>query len=141
MDLLREYFKGDNLAVALNMKIEQVEPGSAVITMPVSSIHMNGMGAVHGGAIFALADFCFAVSSNSHGRAAMAINCSISFYRGVQSGVLTARGKEQYLGNRIAGYLVEVTDEAGALVASMQAQVYRTQETIESIVAKRSTSP
>ena len=135
--LLQEYFKGDNLAAALNMTIEHIEPGSAVVTMPVSDIHMNGMGAVHGGAIFSLADFCFAVSSNSHGRAAMAINCSISFYRGVQSGTLTARGREQHLGNRIAGYVVDVTDESGALVASMQAQVFRTQESIENIVARR----
>ncbi|HOH28897.1 MAG: Acyl-coenzyme A thioesterase PaaI [Candidatus Hydrogenedentes bacterium ADurb.Bin101] len=137
MDILQEYFKGDNLAAALNMKIEQVEPGRAVVSMPVSAIHMNGMGAVHGGAIFSLADFCFAVASNSHGRAAMAINCSISFFKGIKSGTLTATAHEQYLGNRIAGYLMEVTDEKGALVASMQAQVYRTQETIESILATR----
>ena len=137
MDLLREYFKGDKLAETLGMKIENVGPGTAVVTMPVAEMHMNGMGAVHGGAIFSLADFCFAVASNSHGRAAMAINCSISFFKGVKSGVLTATAREQYLGNRIAGYLMEVTDEAGALVASMQAQVFRTQENIESIVAAR----
>lgn len=137
MDLLQEYFKGDNLAAALGMKIEEIQPGGAVVTMPISEIHMNGMGGVHGGAIFSLADFCFAVSSNSHGRAAMAINCSISFYRGVQSGVLTARGREQHLGNRIASYTIDVTDEEGTLIASMQAQVYRTQEPIANIVAKR----
>jgi acyl-CoA thioesterase len=141
MDLLHEYFKGDNLAAALNMKIEHVEPGTAVVTMPVSHIHLNGMGAVHGGAIFSLADFCFAVASNSHGRAAMAINCSISFYKGVQSGTLTARAREQHLGNRIAGYIIDVTDENAVLIASMQAQVFRTQESIESIMAKRNAVP
>ena len=62
MDILHEYFNGDNLAAALNMKIEHVEPGKAVVSMPVSDIHMNGMGAVHGGALFSLADFCFAVA-------------------------------------------------------------------------------
>ena len=67
----------------------------------------------------------------------MAINCSISFFKGIKSGVLTATAREQYLGNRIAGYLMEVTDEHGALVASMQAQVYRTQESLESIMARR----
>ncbi|NLV42973.1 MAG: PaaI family thioesterase [Candidatus Hydrogenedentes bacterium] len=136
-DVLREYFKGDNLAAALGMKIEQAEAGTAVVTMPITDVHMNGMGAVHGGAIFSLADFCFAVASNSHGRAAMAINCSISFFKGVKSGVLTATAREQHLGNRVAGYLMEITDEKGALVASMQAQVFRTQEPIENILAAR----
>lgn len=136
-DVLREYFKGDNLAAALGMKIEEAGAGTAVVTMPITDVHMNGMGAVHGGAIFSLADFCFAVASNSHGRAAMAINCSISFFKGVKSGVLTATAREQHLGNRVAGYLMEITDEKGALVASMQAQVFRTQEPIATILAAR----
>lgn len=136
-DVLREYFKGDNLADALGMKIEEAGAGAAVVTMPITDVHMNGMGAVHGGAIFSLADFCFAVASNSHGRAAMAINCSISFFKGVKSGILTATAREQHLGNRVAGYLMEITDEKGALVASMQAQVFRTQESIENILAAR----
>lgn len=136
-DMLQEYFKGDTLAAALGMKIESAGNGAAIVTMPITDIHMNAMGSVHGGAIFSLADFCFAVASNSHGRAAMAINCSISFFKGVQAGILTATAREQHLGNRVAGYLLEVTDEKGALIASMQAQVFRTQESIENILAAR----
>lgn len=137
MDVMREYFKADNLAAALNMTIEKIEPGHAVVTMPVSDIHKNGLDGVHGGAIFSLADFCFAVASNSHGRSAVAINCAISFHKGVRAGVLTATARELHCGERIAAYVVEITDERGILVATMQGQVFRTQNTIESIVAGR----
>ncbi len=137
MDVLREYFKMDNLAAALNMKIEHIEPGGAVVTMPVSEIHMNGLNVVHGGALFSLADFCFAVASNSHGRAAVAVNVNMAFYRAVTSGILTATAHEMHLGNRLAGYTVNVTDASGALAAVMQGMVYRKNETIEEIVAQR----
>ncbi|MGI6139009.1 MAG: PaaI family thioesterase [Candidatus Hydrogenedentales bacterium] len=135
---LVEYFKGDQLAATLGIKIEEVKPGYAVVSMPIQKMHMNGMGVVHGGALFALADFCFAVASNSHGRAATAINGSISFFKGVRSGTLTATAREQYLGNRVAGYLMEVVNESGTLIASLQAQVFRTEKTLEQMLALRS---
>lgn len=137
MDVIHEYFKMDNIAAALGMTIEQLEPGQAVVTMPVADIHMNGLRAVHGGALFSLADFCFAVASNSHGRVAVAVNANISFYRAVSSGVLTASAHETYLGGRMAGYTVDITDESNALIATMQGLVYRKDESIEGVVAKR----
>lgn len=136
-DIIREYFKGDKLAAAMNMQIETLAPGHAVVTMPVDDMLMNGLNAVHGGALFSLADFCFAVASNSHGQVAVAVNASISFFRPVLSGVLTATARETHLGRRVAGYAVDVTDASGALVATMQGVVYRKKDSIESIVEKR----
>ncbi len=140
MDIIHEYFKGDKLAAAMNMTIEDVAPGHAVVTMPVTDMLLNGLDAVHGGALFSLADYCFAVASNSHGRVAVALNASISFFRPVTSGVLTATGRETHLGGRVAGYTIDVTDDSGALVATMQGVVYRKNDTVESVVAARNTS-
>lgn len=137
MDVLREYFKMDNVATAMHMKIEHIEPGKAIVSMPVADIHMNGLKAVHGGALFSLADFCFAVASNSHGRVAVAVNANIAFYRAVTSGTLTATAHETHLGHRMAGYRVDITDESDALIATMQGLVYRKKETIAEIVAER----
>lgn len=137
MDVIYEYFKLDNVAAAMGMKIEHLEPGHAIVSMPVGSIHMNGLNVVHGGALFSLADFCFAVASNSHGRVAVAVNANISFYRSASSGTLTASAHETHLGRRMGGYTIDVTDESNALVATMQGLVYRKDESIEEIVAQR----
>lgn len=137
MDLLREYFKGDKLAATLGMTIERIEPGAAVVTMPLAECHQNGLGSAHGGALFSLADFCFAVASNSHGRVAVAINCTISFHRGIRSGVLTATAREIHCGATIAAYTVEITDEQHKSIATFQGQVFRTQNTIEAVLAER----
>jgi acyl-CoA thioesterase len=138
MDVVREYFKGDALAEAMEMKIEHLEPGHAVVSMPIRPMHMNGLNAVHGGSLFSLADFCFAVASNSHGRVAVAVNANISFFRPAFSGTLTACAHETHLGERIAGYTVDITDDANALIATMQGVVYRKKDSIEDIVARRS---
>jgi acyl-CoA thioesterase len=139
MDVLQEYFSGDRLAITLNMQIEEVSPGHAVVTMPIADMHLNGLDSVHGGAIFSLTDFCFAVASNSHGRVAVALDASISYFRPTFSGVLMATARETHLSERIAAYIIDVTDESGALIATMHGTVYRKRETVASIVEKRRT--
>lgn len=137
MNIVREYFKGDKLAETLGMTIESVEPGRAVVTMPLVEKHKNGLGGAHGGALFSLADFCFAVASNSHGRAAVAISCSISYHKALYAGVLTATAREIHCGSTIASYIVDITDESQRQIATFQGQVFRTQNTLEAVLAER----
>jgi len=137
LETIYEYLKGDNLAAHLGMKVEELAPGHAVVTMPITDMHKNGLASVHGGVLFSLGDFCLAVASNAHGRVAVAVNASISFFQPAFSGVLTATARETHLGERIAGYTIDITDESGALIAVMQGMVYRKKDTIESVVEKR----
>jgi acyl-CoA thioesterase len=80
---IKEFFKGDNLAKYLGIELSDVSRGKAVAKMVVNDEHLNGIGTVHGGAIFTLADFAFAVAANSHGRVTVAINVSISYMKAV----------------------------------------------------------
>ena len=63
---------------------------------------------LHGGAIFALADAVFSAASNSHGTLAVAINVSISYFKAVNSGALTATAEEASFNPRLATYLITV---------------------------------
>ncbi|HOA75913.1 MAG TPA: hydroxyphenylacetyl-CoA thioesterase PaaI [Phycisphaerae bacterium] len=122
---LREFFKQDRLAALLGIELVDYAPGSATVRMTVREQHYNGVSIVHGGALFTLADFAFAVASNSHGTVAVAINANISFIRAVTQGTLTARAEEVSRGNRLATYLVRITDEQDAVVAQFQGTVFR----------------
>jgi acyl-CoA thioesterase len=93
--------------------------------MTVGNEHFNGVGIVHGAAIFSLADFAFAAASNSHGVVAVAINANISFVKAATSGTLTAEAREQSINPKLATYLVDVTDDEGDRVATFQGMVYR----------------
>ena len=122
--------KNDNFAAHCGAVLTDVGPGRATARMEVGDHHLNAVGIVHGGAIFTLADFAFAMASNSHGTVAVAINANISFVKAVRDGVLTAEATEVSRNARLASYSIDVTDEAGDLVASFQGMVYRKKEQV-----------
>jgi acyl-CoA thioesterase len=120
----------DKFARHSGIELLDVGTGWAKACMKVEAYHLNGAKTVHGGAIFTLADFVFAVASNSYGNLAMGINTSVSFVKSANTGTLYAEATEKALNPKLATYLVEVTDEKQNLVAIFQGTVYRKNESI-----------
>lgn len=114
----------DHFARHVGIELLEVEPGWARARMAIAPHHFNGANTVHGGAIFTLADFVFAVASNSYGPMAMGINTSVSFVKAAVSGTLYAEAEEQSRNPKLATYTVNVTDDVGDLVALFQGMVY-----------------
>jgi acyl-CoA thioesterase len=125
MDRFKDFFKQDRLAAMLGIELVEAEPGRAIVRMTLRPEHHNALGIAHGGTIFSLADFAFAVASNACGTAAVAINVTISYMKAVSEGVLTARAEEVGAGKRLGTYLVRVTDDQGCLVALFQGTAFR----------------
>ena len=128
MQQIARFFDRDKLAKHLGIELVEVSPGQATTRLTIQEKHLNGVNITHGGTIFTLADFAFAVASNSHGTLAVAINANISFLKATTKGVLTARAREIARSNRLATYQIEVTDEEGTTIACFQGTVYRKQE-------------
>ncbi len=115
----------DRVAIHFGIKRESCAAGRAVATMTVEDRHLNGMDRAQGGAIFALADFAFALACNNRGPA-VAANVSISFCASAKPGDrLVATARELSLSKRLGTYLVEVRDQGGRLIASFQGLAYR----------------
>ena len=135
MKAIMEFFRRDKYAELSGIELVDVAPGHAIARMPVRKHHLNGLCTVHGGAIFTLADFAFAVACNSHGQVAVAANANVSFLKAVGEGsVLTADARENAPGTRLAGYTVNITDEKSELVAVFQGLAYRKKETLEEVI-------
>jgi acyl-CoA thioesterase len=127
---IKEFFKGDRLAEYLGIELIDVSKGKAIAKMVVKDEHLNGISTVHGGAIFTLADFTFAVAANSHGRVTVAINANISFMKAVTHGTLTAVAREVSLNPKIASYTVNISNDEGELIAIFQGLAYRKRDKI-----------
>ena len=126
MEALKHFFsERDQFAKHNGIELISVAPGRAQVKMMLHPHHLNGVDLVHGGAIFTLADFAFAVASNSHGTLAVAINVSISFLKAASTGTLWADAREVSLNPKLGSYTVEVKDDAGQLVAVFQGLAYR----------------
>ena len=124
-------FEKDRFAKTSGIKLIEAEPGYAKAEMVICKNHLNAVGVVQGGAMFTLADFTFAVASNTHGKLALAINAEISFFKSVTSGVLTAVAKEISLHNKLGTYIIEIQDESGERIAHFKGTAYRKRETMD----------
>jgi len=105
----------------LGMVLDSVGPGRAVLSITVADSMVNGHGMCHGGFIFTLADSAFAFACNSHGDAAVAQHCAITFIRPGRRGErLTAEAVERVRHGRSGLYDVRVTGEDGGVVAELR---------------------
>ncbi len=124
MENLSRMVENDAFAKLLGIQLLEVGGGSARARMTITPHHLNGLGMVHGGAIFSLADLVFAAACNSHDPPAVAIHVGISYLRAPRGQVLLAEGAE-VAGGKIGSYTIRVTDEGGELVALFQGMCYR----------------
>jgi acyl-CoA thioesterase len=126
MEAIRRFFsERDQFAKHNGIELVSAAPGQARVKMTLQPHHLNGVDLAHGGAIFTLADFAFAVASNSHGTLAVAINVSITFMQAARSGTLWADAREVSLNPKLGSYTIDVKDDAGQLVAVFQGLAYR----------------
>jgi len=130
MKTIDEFFKNDQFVNHCGIELVSRQPGQAVTRMSVQPLHLNALGIVQGGAIFTLADYAFGVASNGYGTAAVGINVSITYVKATTSGTLTAEAREVALNPKLSSYTVNVTDEAGTLIAIFQGLAYRKKQPI-----------
>ncbi|MBI5680783.1 MAG: hotdog fold thioesterase [Methanobacterium sp.] len=124
MEHIKKFFKKDKFAENLGIKLIEVKEGYAKSKIEINENHLNGIGTAHGGAIFTLADFTFAVAANSYGTVTVAINANISFMKAAKTGYLIAEAKEIAKTPKLSTYTINVTDENDKLIAIFQGMSY-----------------
>jgi acyl-CoA thioesterase len=121
-----DYFKNDRFATHTGVALLEIKPGYAKGQLTVGPQHINAGGTTQGGVIFTLADTVMGAASNAHGEIAFSINGNINFLRGSKPGdVLTAVAKERFLHKRLGHYQIDVTNQLGELIATLEGTVYR----------------
>ncbi len=111
----------DRASAGLGMRLDEVAPGRALLSMPVTEVMANGHGICHGGFIFSLADSAMAFAANPRGAAAVAQHAAITFVRPAQVGeVLVAEAVERMQAGRSGMYDVRVSTADGAPVAEFR---------------------
>ena len=129
--VIRKFTENDRFANMVGLKIEEVKPGYARVSLTVEDRHLNSLDITQGGAIFTLADTAFALASNSHGQTAVALNLSINFVKATKLGtVLSAIAQEDKITRSTGLYRIEVCDQTGELVSLAEGLVFRKQESM-----------
>lgn len=114
-----EIYKSNPFVMLLQMSIEHLGEGEAVLQMPVvDGIHTNLFGVAHGGALASLADTAMGVACAAAGKRVVTIDMNINYLHGAQPGE-TVRARGVVLHNGRATMVAEAAVEtaAGELVA------------------------
>ena len=122
---LTGFFGNDNYAALTGIEIIEAKEGYCKAQLKITKKHLNAINVVQRGAIFTLADFAFAVASNSRGQLALAINVNITFLKGVSGGTLYATASEFDDPKKLGAYDVIVTNEKDEIIARFNGLVYR----------------
>ena len=129
MDATLDFFRqNDQFARHIGIELIDATPGRAQVKMQIQPFHLNAAGTVHGGAIFSLADFAFAVAANSRGQAALGINTATTFIKAARGGTLYGVAEELSLTRRLSSYQVKISDENQQLIAQFTGTAYRKDE-------------
>ena len=116
---------GDKFAEYLNIKTIFAKDGYAKVSLDVRPYFLNGESVVHGGVVFTLADFAFALASNSGKDTALAVNCDIQFIKAGKIGdELFAEAELISRSRRLGTYRIIVTNKTGDILASVQSMSY-----------------
>jgi acyl-CoA thioesterase len=122
----RVMYAADAASQALGMRIEQVGPGQATLSMQIRADMLNGHKTCHGGLIFSLADSAFAFACNARNASTVAAGCTIDFLAPAYAGdVLTAQAGERSLAGRTGVYDVTVKNQEGRDIALFRGRSYR----------------
>jgi acyl-CoA thioesterase len=111
----RDMWAADAASAALGMRLVELGPGEARVSMAVRADMVNGHDLCHGGLVATLADSAFALACNSRGPVTVAAGFTVDLLAPARLGqVLDAHAREVALRGRSGLY--DVTVRAGDTV-------------------------
>ncbi len=119
LDRLASYFDEEvTFSKHIKVKVEEVEPGRAVLYIDAEEIHFNGNGTLHGGVYTSLIDNAMGLSVSSLvGLRTATTQMNVHFLGAVREGRITCRSEVIHKTRRTATAEARVYDGEGNLVA------------------------
>ena len=111
----------------LGIEILEIREGYAKTKMIIRKEMINGLGIVHGGIAFSMADSTFAFACNNRNNLSVALDTSINFLKPVHvDDVLIAEAKEIHNGKSTGLYQITITNQNDHTVAIFKGTCFRT---------------
>lgn len=97
----------------VHVELVTLEEERSVCRLPVSPEVCNGLGMIHGGAIYTLADNAAGYAAHSDGRKHVTQNSSMHFLRNITEGAALASATVRHRGRATCLVNVDITAESG----------------------------
>jgi acyl-CoA thioesterase len=127
IDVVNSMKENDLFSQWLGIEIIEVKVGYSRTKMIIRNEMMNGIGVVHGGVTFSLADSTFAFACNNRNNLSLALDTSINFLKPVHVGdILVAEANEIHNGKSTGLYQITITNQKNHVVALFKGTCFRT---------------
>ena len=125
--VVNHMMKTDLFSRWLGIELIAIKEGYSKIKMTVRSEMMNGLGLVHGGIAFSLADSAFAFACNNRNNLSVALDTSINFLKPVHpDDELVAETREIHNGKSTGLYQITITNQHDHIIALFKGTCFRT---------------
>ena len=115
----------DRFAKHLQIETLETRKGYAWVRVKVRENFLNSLQFAHGGLIFSVADYAFALASNTREETSLGINSSINFIKAAALGDdLVGEVREVSRSRRLGTYEGSVTNQNGDILAQFQSMAY-----------------
>ena len=126
-NVVNRMMQNDSFSQWMGLEVLEVREGYSKVKMTIRKEMLNGIGTVHGGLAFSLADSAFAFACNNRNNISVALDVTITFTKAVNvNDVLTAEAKENHNGRSIGVYLISITNQHNEQVAIFKGTCFRT---------------
>lgn len=131
VNVVNHMMKHDLFSQWLGIEVLEIKEGYSKIKMTIRAEMINGLGIIHGGVSFSMADSAFAFACNNRNVLSVALDTSINFLKPVHvNDVLTAEAKELHNGKSTGLYHINITNQHGHNVAVFKGTCYRTSKNL-----------
>lgn len=129
--VVEHMMKHDLFSQWLGIQVIDIKEGYSKITMTIRKEMINGLGIIHGGVAFSMADSAFAFACNNRNVLSVALDTSINFLKPVHiDDTLIAEAKELHNGKSTGLYHITITNQHNNVVAVFKGTCYRTNKTL-----------
>ena len=129
--VVQHMMKHDLFSQWLGINVMEIKEGYSKITMTIRNEMINGLGIIHGGVAFSMADSAFAFACNNRNVLSVALDTSINFLKPVHvDDVLIAEAKELHNGKSTGLYHITITNQHEHVVAVFKGTCYRTNKNL-----------
>ncbi|MDA3799665.1 MAG: hotdog fold thioesterase [Kiritimatiellae bacterium] len=125
MSNVADRLHNDRLVELLGIEILDENEQFPSCQLKVCKKHLNGVDYTQGGAIFTLADYAFAIASNTDQRLSLGISTTMNFFKATKEGdILYTKTRELSRTKKLSIYEVEIYCE-DALIATFTGTAYK----------------
>lgn len=124
--VVKTMLERDQFSKWLGLELLEFRAGYVRLQAVIRPEMMNGIGSLHGGVTFAMADSAFAFTCNMENNISVALEANISFTKAGYAGdVFTIEATEVNTTRKIGVYEVKIINQQDELIALFKGTCYR----------------